>query len=535
MATIDWGAIIKAAIMGALFPNAEPDKNDPNKPHLLGKPDEGDILDPANWQDMIGGWFDDLFVDKTDFPNDKYKGAKSGSFLGTVWEGKAPDWGALIPKFTWPTMPDFGAIFKGIIPPITWPAMPDIGSLLKGVIPPIVWPAMPDIGSLLKGVIPPITWPAIPDIGSLLKGVIPPISWPAMPDFGAIFKGIIPPISWPAMPDFGAIFKGIIPPISWPAMPDFGAIFKGIIPPITWPAMPDFGSILKGIIPPFSWPSIPSFNWPSIPSIDLGGWVSNLTWPVIPGIDLGGWVSNLQWPTIPSIDLGGWVANFQWPSVPGIDLGRWVANFVWPVVPSIDLGGWMSNFVWPSVPGIDLGSWVPSFSWPSIAGINLADWIPAFPGWPALTGTGGLIGAGIQSGLDWAKAKAANLAKKVAAAAAPIITPIQQGLHSIGLGAQGIKSDAAGEAFMTKGAQLRIIGEAGPEAVIPQKYWYAIPSWILDTLPRLGGGATVGAGATGVASSIEINITGNTILDERAARKLGKAIVTEVKNARGII
>jgi hypothetical protein len=89
---------------------------------------------------------------------------------------------------------------------------------------------------------------------------------------------------------------------------------------------------------------------------------------------------------------------------------------------------------------------------------------------------------------------------------------------------------------MTKGAQLRIIGEAGPEAVIPEKYWYAIPSWILDTLPRLGGGATIGSGSpNSSASTIEINITGNTISDERAARKLAKTIADTIKHERGII
>jgi phage-related protein len=111
------------------------------------------------------------------------------------------------------------------------------------------------------------------------------------------------------------------------------------------------------------------------------------------------------------------------------------------------------------------------------------------------------------------------------------ILALADGLRSLATGAYGEEAPA----YMTSKPQLAVIGEAGPEAVIPQKYWWAIQPWVLQALPKLGGGASIGAGATGVASSIEINVTGNTILDDRAARKLAKTIADTIKHERGII
>ena len=416
-------------------------------------------------------------------------------------EIKMPDFGSLIPKFSWPQikLPDFGSI----IPKFSWPSI-----------------KLPDLGSL----IPKFSWPSIklPDLGSL----VPKFSWPSLPSF-----------SWPGLPAF-----------SWPGLPAF-----------SWPSIPGFA---WPSLPAFSWPGIPAFAWPALPAF---------AWPSIPSIDLGQWVPNLTWPGIPSIDLGRWVPGFTWPGIPSIDLGRWVPGFTWPGIPSIDLGRWVPGFSWPAVPGIDLGRWIPSFSWPSIAGIDLGSWIPAFPGWPSITGTGGVFGAA-QSAFDAARSVYDSAKQKGGAA----LSAVQGKLHQYGVpfmaqggkGGQGqwrIIGEAGPEAvlpqslwwgvdpkvlaalprfasgaYITDRAQFALLGEAGPEAVIPKKYWSGISPWVLNALPKFGSGGVINTSTVGGSSApstpcISVNVTGNTILNDRDAQKLGDTILNAIKHKIGSI
>jgi len=56
---------------------------------------------------------------------------------------------------------------------------------------------------------------------------------------------------------------------------------------------------------------------------------------------------------------------------------------------------------------------------------------------------------------------------------------------------QGVPTMQQG-GHVTSGPQMALIGEAGPEAVIPQKYWGGVAPWVLDSLPRYAGGVTTG-------------------------------------------
>ena len=328
-----------------------------------------------------------------------------------------------------------------------------------------------NLQSIFQDIIPKFTWPSLPSF-----------SWPSLPSFG---WPSLPSFTWPALP---TITWPTIPAFAWPSLPSF-----------SWPSLP---SITWPTIPAFAWPSLPSFSWPALPSF---GWPSlpAFSWPAIPSINLGSWVTGFIWPSVPSIDLKGWVPSFHWPSISGINLASWIPSFKWPSISSINLASWIPSFKWPSISSINLASWIPSFSWPSIASINLANWIPAFPGWPALTGTGGLIGRGIQWAKDWAATKTAWLAKKAedarqAAARLLGLSKPQAGTPAPKLGAAAAAAIAtsahAQGAIGFGGGQVRIIGEKGPEMVLPASLWPFVDPRVLNALPKLAGGAWITAG-----------------------------------------
>jgi len=58
--------------------------------------------------------------------------------------------------------------------------------------------------------------------------------------------------------------------------------------------------------------------------------------------------------------------------------------------------------------------------------------------------------------------------------------------------AEGMVVGMASGGHVTAGPQLALIGEAGPEAVIPQKYWGGVAPWVLNSLPKYAGGVTTG-------------------------------------------
>lgn len=75
-----------------------------------------------------------------------------------------------------------------------------------------------------------------------------------------------------------------------------------------------------------------------------------------------------------------------------------------------------------------------------------------------------------------------------------VIDVVKKILGAEGLiaGAEGMVVGMRAGGHITGGPQMALIGEAGPEAVIPQKYWGGIAPWVLNSLPRYGSGSIIG-------------------------------------------
>jgi len=137
---------------------------------------------------------------------------------------------------------------------------------------------------------------------------------------------------------------------------------------------------------------------------------------------------------------------------------------------------------------------------------------------------------------------AAAILNALSAPATKVITVVLTGQTVIGqqasgetrIGAAGMVVGMQSGGHVTSGPQMALIGEAGPEAVIPQKYWGGIAPWVLNSLPKYAGGVTTGGGGGGSGDNTWDKSLKQTAdyavnlkpINDTAARALNYAIVT---------
>jgi TP901 family phage tail tape measure protein len=523
MATIDWGAIVTAAIMGSVFPNAEPDKKT-GKPHLLGQPDKGDMSDPANWQDMIGGWFDDLFVDKTDFSNDPYH-AKNKPTGGDRFGGATI---SIASKF----VPVAGAVWDFLSKGVASLAVQIVekGGEALDTLKAVNGKVVDFIVNVVKRGGEWVNTFA----GKVVDFVVNIVKRGG--EWLANFAGKVVDFTVNIIKQGGEWLDTLKTTVI-----NIAVAIGSFVTSVADSWLNTIHNVASGIA---SWATGVADAWLNAvhnTATAIGSWATGVA---------DAWLNAVHNTATAIASFATGVADSWLNSIHNTAVQ--IASFLTGVADS-----WIGSLhstsvqIWSFLTGVADG-WLNALHSINIQGI----WQGILGGLPSLTidifgvlklAEGGLIGWGKAvanklgyrtepappTPVDWAsKGSATTTSAEATSAHAEGILALASGIRSLATGAFGEEAPA----YMTSKPQLALIGEAGPEAVIPQKYWWAIQPWVLQALPKLGGGATIGPGATGsIANAIEINITGNTILDDRAARNLAKKIADTIKHERGII
>lgn len=199
--------------------------------------------------------------------------------------------------------------------------------------------------------------------------------------------------------------------------------------------------------------ALEEYSFPELPNL------SNLSWPALPGL------SGLSWPELPSL------GSLTWPSLPSL------SSLGWPRLPSLNTLDWprlpsLRSLEWPRLPSLRSLDWpglpnLSSMSWPALPDLSDLEW----PSFPDLNITGGRTdgdGGGV--------------------------------LEVIGVGAEGGIVDQP---------TLSVIGEAGPEAVVPLDR-------MGSPLPRATGGGS-GSGSVEVDLAPVENKIDDLIREVRAS------------------
>lgn len=240
---------------------------------------------------------------------------------------------------------------------------------------------------------------------------------------GAALGSVVPGAGTAAGGTAGAIVGAIVGAISGTAIG--GRIGSAIGEKIDSIDVPDMPSI-----PEFpGWPTIPAFSWPELPEF---------TWP---RISAGGVLASISWP---SIDTDGLLGQASWPS---LDAGDITGSISWPGIPST---GILTSVNWPSVGSAIL---LASIAWPSIGTNNLLN----MPSWPSINGSA------IVDSINWPTISASDITGKL---------NLGGGGGGSGGGGGGLSYDGPGSNYFASGAIVKgptnaVIGESGPEAVIP--------------------------------------------------------------------
>ena len=335
-------------------------------------------------------------------------------------------------------------------------------------------------GQMLSGV----NWGGV---GDFFKGVGKNLGGLNFGNIGNVFSGFDKDLGNIKFPDLGKSFAGL----ANIKLPDFGSFklpsVQDILGKINIPAfggwhIPSISDIL-GIL------HIPGFNW-SIPSIGdiinkIGGFIDHLGWN-IPSVGdvvgkIGSYIDQLHW-SIPSAEdvknkIGSYVDQLHWslPSAADIrdKVGSYVDQLHWSIPSASDVLG-------------KIGSAIPTLNWSLPSASDILGQIAA-----KVTGTGGIFGQA-SSWIHTAESAAAQTLKKGETLAGNVAKALGLPTASGGtFGLAGIPGLAEGSSIWgtTTGPQLRWVGEAGPEAIVPQKYFWALPPWLFDVLPKLGGGS----------------------------------------------
>jgi hypothetical protein len=290
---------------------------------------------------------------------------------------------------------------------------------------------------------------------------------------------------------------------------------------LSWPefdwAMPEVFTEISEWIENIEWPS---FNWETPPVFtEISQWIEGLQWPEMPDWETPGvfdtiseWTEDIEWPEAPDWEMpdvfgtiSGWTEDIEWPSfdweMPDVfgTISGWIENIEWPSfdleIP--DVFGMIENFEFP-----DVQAWLEGLDWAQlgrgfvsvvllpmdglVAAINaLFDSIVFTKTIPNPFGDDWVVGMDLSS---W-----------------DIPTPSDTVIDLIGLAEGGIVT----------GPTMALIGEAGPEAVIP--------------LDKAGGG---GMGGT---YNMTFNLSGMTDRTDKRqfAQEISRLIQQEMRRTVG--
>jgi hypothetical protein len=171
--------------------------------------------------------------------------------------------------------------------------------------------------------------------------------------------------------------------------------------------------------------------------------------------------------------------------------------------------GWSTKALWNELidwGGIAKGLWGDLISWGGTAKTLWGDlisfftkdlWADLVRGWPIDIHSlfTGALGA-ISSYAHTAATAVANAPTAAVQTAQNVANTGSSLFDQAGHAVSSFLSNPLGafhqEGGIAKSPQMAIWGEAGPEALIPQKYWSGVAPWVLNSLPRMAGGAVSG-------------------------------------------
>jgi len=537
---------------------------------------------------MVSDWWNNISWPTLSAPNIKIpsweEAIKGGPLEGAV----LPDFGKMVSDWwnniKWPTLsapsikiPSWSEILKG--GPLENFTFPDVGKTLSDWWNNIPWPALalpvlvlPAIGTVISNWWNGIVWP---DVGGALGTWWNGIAWPSLgipsvslPDIAGIittwWNGI-------AFPDIGGSLSTWWNGISWPS---FGT------PSITWPdiigainawwnglVFPDVGKTVSDWWNSITWPELklPDLKLPSLDDIFGGGnktpdtpaASSDVTVKVTADTSaVQNAINNLTgkdviinvWDNNTAQNVANVINGIQGKS---ITINVWdnnTAQNVVNVVNSIQGKDVIIN-VWDNNTAQNVVNVVNSIQgkdviinvWDNNTASNVVNVINGIQGKDVIINVwdNGTC-ASVQATINAIQGKTVEIIINAQDNASGVVNSIQGKTVYVDVvsrtstqpAAEGMVVGMASGGHVTAGPQLALIGEAGPEAVIPQKYWGGVAPWVLNSLPKYAGGVSTGGGGGGdntwdkslkQTADYAVNLKP---INDTAARSLNYAIVT---------